>query len=145
MGCPVLRGHALIGACLVVLVVATWHGPWWAVPPLIVALVMMTEERLAHVAHHYECAHRLDHEGPIEECSAMPCQLLAEVRRARRAEAERADETGHLHRCARINGVWSCHPGCAVAERDAALAEAKKLAEPASNETQVTKAAKGKR
>lgn len=30
-----------------------------------------------------------------------------------------ADETGHLHRCARVNGVWNCAKGCAVAERDA--------------------------
>ena len=23
-----------------------------------------------------------------------------------------ADETGHLHRCVKINGVWNCHTGC---------------------------------
>ena len=39
-----------------------------------------------------------------------------------------ADETGHLHRCAKVNGVWSCVLGCAVRERDAARAEIDKLA-----------------
>ena len=34
-----------------------------------------------------------------------------------------ADDTGHLHRCAKVNGVWSCHKGCAIQERDALRAD----------------------
>ena len=37
-----------------------------------------------------------------------------------------ADETGHLHRCAKVNDVWSCVKGCVVQERDEAK---RKLAE----------------
>ena len=35
-----------------------------------------------------------------------------------------ADATGHMLRCAKVNRVWSCAKGCAVAERDALLAVA---------------------
>jgi hypothetical protein len=28
----------------------------------------------------------------------------------------RADETGHLRRCAKVNGAWECAEGCAKAE-----------------------------
>lgn len=50
-----------------------------------------------------------------------------EVSEIRRLEAEldawktgaMADATGHMHRCAKVNGSWSCAIGCAVAERDA--------------------------
>lgn len=34
-----------------------------------------------------------------------------------------ADETGHLHRCAKINGVWSCVQGCAVTRAETAERE----------------------
>ena len=36
-----------------------------------------------------------------------------------------ADATGHMLRCAKVNQVWSCAKGCAVAERNALLAVAK--------------------
>lgn len=46
----------------------------------------------------------------------------------------RADETGHMFRCAKVNGVWSCAKGCAMArvaaleqERDTYRDEAKRL------------------
>lgn len=40
-----------------------------------------------------------------------------------------ADHTGHMFRCAKVNGVWSCRDGCAVHERDAARAALGRLRE----------------
>lgn len=47
---------------------------------------------------------------------------IIQQRDALRAEVDEwktgrmADATGHMFRCAKINGVWSCQKGCAVAE-----------------------------
>jgi hypothetical protein len=46
---------------------------------------------------------------------------LATIERERDAWHERCsalhgDDTGHMHRCLRVDGAWSCHPGCAVAK-----------------------------
>ena len=42
-------------------------------------------------------------------------------------------ETGPLFRCARVNGVWRCHKGCARAELAALLAARDELALANSN------------
>ena len=34
-----------------------------------------------------------------------------------------ADATGHLHRCAKVQGTWTCAPGCAVARAEQAERE----------------------
>lgn len=47
---------------------------------------------------------------------------------ARLANAH-ADETGHLHRCAKVNGRWACATGCAVARAETAEAQAAALAQ----------------
>jgi hypothetical protein len=40
----------------------------------------------------------------------------AEAKLAEWEAGAHADETGHLHRCAKVNGVWSCADGCVVAK-----------------------------
>ena len=59
-------------------------------------------------------------------------RIVAELTaRVQALEAEtthwRADATGHLFRCARINGKWSCAAGCAIARAEAAEAQVKEL------------------
>lgn len=39
-----------------------------------------------------------------------------------RVTALQGDGSGHLHRCARVNGQWACDKACRVADRDARLA-----------------------
>lgn len=34
----------------------------------------------------------------------------------------RADETGHMYRCAKVNGVWVCHDDCAMPKLESARA-----------------------
>jgi DNA repair exonuclease SbcCD ATPase subunit len=50
----------------------------------------------------------------------------AEVRLTEWEAGAHADETGHLHLCAKVNGGWHCKPGCAKAEVARLRAEAMK-------------------
>ena len=69
--------------------------------------------------------------SPMSEFEAREQQLVAELdalaARVAQLEAEKAelemekvnrtaDDTGHLFRCAKVNGTWNCGKGCAVAE-----------------------------
>ena len=54
--------------------------------------------------------------------------MTAEAREAalrERLSALHAGETGHMHRCARVNGTWSCASGCAMPRAAAAEADAR--------------------
>lgn len=64
------------------------------------------------------------HEERIAALEAKLAEVQAEIAEWR--TGAHADATGHLHRCAKVNGVWQCAAGCAVAERDALMV---KLAE----------------
>ena len=49
-------------------------------------------------------------------------RAAAETERDEWRASAMADATGHMFRCAKVNGVWACAQGCAVAQV-AALAE----------------------
>lgn len=50
----------------------------------------------------------------VAEQEAEIARLRAELEDAQSATV-RADETGHMYRCAKVNGVWACHQDCAKA------------------------------
>ena len=85
----------------------------------------------------YEAFH-----DPLESThvwTALCAIALARQERKRAEALERgqlapitADRTGHLYRCAKINGVWSCAEGCAVKRAETAervIAESQRIAD----------------
>ena len=71
--------------------------------------------------------------APILAPYLVPCEPA--TRQAARAVVERVVAplqeritalqgfgSGHLHRCARVNGRWACDPACRIADRDDRLA-----------------------
>jgi len=97
---------------------------------------MMTDAEMAEIEQH------LHHVGAgkhnLTTSDTWLAALVAEVRRLNEDGnywsgpvvcTEHADRTGHLHRCAKVSGVWACHLGCAVAERDAARRDVAALQE----------------
>ena len=59
----------------------------------------------------------------LAHAEAVLAEAQAEL--SERKAGVHADATGHLHRCAKIHGVWQCADGCAVQERDALQAALK--------------------
>lgn len=92
------------------------------------------ERELGHEREYVQGAH--DRHEQLNEQVTLLQHELADAQ-ARLADLH-ADETGHLHRCAKINGVWSCDARCRMPQH-AALREALECAlyaleHPASNQ-----------
>lgn len=66
--------------------------------------------------------------GELAEAQQAIARLTAKVQELEEERPNyRADSTGHLFRCARVNGVWSCHKGCAVAAKASLEADVQRL------------------
>ena len=74
------------------------------------------------------CAIFLTGSGPgtklvVEMIEAFPALLAAARERDELRAHHVADLTGHMYRCAKVNGEWSCHEGCAMAQLATLTAE----------------------